>query len=124
MPHISLAAFSGPPKSCWPPSLCPPHARAAQVRRLVAVLSVRGVSKGALLEGLGWDGQDQDAQRQGQQGRLALGGVTLGEEEVAILEGCGLSRAAGLRSLVNFSGEPARLRSREQSEAQHEAQPE
>ena len=120
----------------------------AQVRRLVAVLSVRGVSKGVLLEGLGLDdssprhaqraqhaqqgwpaipqqhvgepaqpegpqretGGPSHAQQAEQQGAgaltgpLVLGGVALGAQEAALLEACGLSRAAGVPSLVNFSG--------------------
>ena len=125
------------------------------MRRLVAVLSVRGISKGALLEGLGLDDSSprhaqraqhaqqatsleavpqqqqqkqcegeprqsagregepvgtphaQQAQQQGAgagTGELVLGGVALGEQEAALLESCGLSRAAGVPSLVNFSG--------------------
>lgn len=84
----------------------------SQVRRLVAVLSVRGVSRAALLDdsalggGGGGGGEEAGGQQEAQQGAsCASGGMgALREVDAALLEACGLSRAAGLRSLVNFSG--------------------
>ena len=83
---------------------CPPLP--AQVRRLIAVLSVRGVSKAALLEAPAW-GHKQAGEAAGAGGggggvEAALAGLR--EEDVRLLEACGLSREAGLRSLVNFTG--------------------
>ncbi|KAK9823806.1 hypothetical protein WJX72_005638 [[Myrmecia] bisecta] len=60
----------------------------AQVQRLVGVLSVRGVTRMALLDDTTLD--------------LA---AKLTDEEKAVLEKCGWTSPCGIRSLVNFSGE-------------------
>lgn len=71
----------------------------------MAVLSVRGMSKGALLEGTAWEGRrQQEGAGGGGDAEPLPPRLALGQEEVALLEACGYSPSAGLRSLVNFSG--------------------